>query len=60
MSGRKAALAERLKAAENDNARLASELAAEKAARAELLRQTRGSAPNWRRSAPGPRPASPS
>ena len=37
LSGRKAALAERLKAAENDNARLASELAAEKTARADLL-----------------------
>jgi DNA recombination protein RmuC len=36
MWGRKAALAERLRAAEADNARLASELAAEKAARAEL------------------------
>ena len=36
MWGRTAALAERLRAAEADNARLASELAAEKAARAEL------------------------
>jgi DNA recombination protein RmuC len=36
LSGRKAALVERLRAAEADNARLASELAAEKAARAEL------------------------
>lgn len=36
MWGRRAALLERLKAAESDNSRLASELAAERAARAEL------------------------